>query len=52
MWNIPFILSLSQKKKVTSELQKYAEELWLNKEEKVDESKVHNIIMNIATKNG
>lgn len=52
MWNIPFKLSSSQNKKVKSELQKYAEELWLNKEEKVDESKVHDIIINIATKNG
>lgn len=52
MWNIPFKLSSSQNKKVKSELQKYAEELWLNKEGKVDENKVHDIIINIATKNG
>ena len=52
MWNIPFKLSSSQEKKIKSELRTYAEELWLNKEEKVDESKVHNIISNIATKNG
>lgn len=50
MWNISFKLSSSQKKKVKSELQEYAKELWLNKESKVDESKVHDIIISIATK--
>lgn len=50
LWNIPFKLSSSQKKKVRSQLQKYAEKLWLNKEDKVDETKVHNIVTTIATK--
>ena len=51
MWNIPFNLSSSQKKKITSELNSYAKELWLNKSDNVDEYKVQDIITGIATKN-
>ena len=51
MWNIPFNLSSSQKKKIASELNSYAKELWLNKSDNVDEYKVQDIITGIATKN-
>ena len=51
MWNIPFNLSSSQKKKIASELNSYAKELWLNKSDNVDECKVQDIITGIATKN-
>ena len=51
MWNIPFNLSSSQKKKISSELSNYAKELWLNKIDNVDEYKVQDIITGIATKN-
>ena len=51
MWNIPFNLSSSQKKKIASELNSYAKELWLNKIDNVDEYKVQDIITGIATKN-
>ena len=44
MWNIPFNLSSSQKKKISSELSNYAKELWLNKIDNVDEYKVQDII--------
>uniref|UniRef100_UPI0026F2536A site-specific integrase n=1 Tax=Methanobrevibacter gottschalkii TaxID=190974 RepID=UPI0026F2536A len=44
MWNIPFNLSSSQKKKIASELNSYAKELWLNKSDNVDEYKVQDII--------
>ena len=50
MWNIPFNLSSSQKKKIASELNSYAKELWLNKSDNVDECKVQDIITGIATK--
>lgn len=51
MWNIPFNLSSSQKKKIASELNSYSKELWLNKSDNVDEYKVQDIITGIATKN-
>lgn len=51
MWNIPFNLSSSQKKKIASELNSYAKELWLNKSDNVDEYKVQDIITGMATKN-
>lgn len=51
MWNIPFKLSSSQKKKIASELNSYAKELWLNKSDNVDEYKVQDIVTGIATKN-
>lgn len=51
MWNLKFKLTKSQEKKITSKLREYAEELWLKEEDKVEESKVHNIVITIATKN-
>lgn len=51
MWNLSFKLSSSQKKKIALELNKYAEELWLNKNDDVNKFKVHDIIIGIATKN-
>ena len=50
MWNLKFKLTKSQEKKIASKLREYAEELWLNKEDKVDETKVHDIVVTIATK--
>lgn len=50
MLDIPFKLSSSQNKKITSKLQDYAKELWSNKEDKVDKMKIANIIIGIATK--